>query len=853
MVNKNRTYGLSNPLQETNPLTIKAQRIPTAADIGYDVGTIWISIPTNQAYIMTSVAAGAANWALSSPGASDVDTLTGDGGGAISPVAGNIILAGGTNITTAGAGNTITSNLNAAITLATSVTSPVYTAAAADAVLLAGGVNDVVVRLGDNAGATFFRVQDSDSADVYTVDSDGAHTAFAGLVVTGVLTQTAGAVNIGMDNLGSAINIGGGNVIKALAIGGGAAAHTIAIGSAAAGAIAVDSAAGVSIDGATASNFTVTGAAADLTLGATGGSINIVATEADAQAILIDASDATGGIDIDCGSGGLDILATAGAFSIDGELASNITVTSAGLDLSLQGVGCAVNMTSTQAENDAIFIEASAANGGVQISAGTGGILIGNQVDCTGITLGLNAPTATRDITIGGGTVVTAAVTDTISIAGGGATTNANSIKTLNLNTGGVAVGEVLTNMATGNVTSGTHTTAIATGDRAAGAMVLDLMTGTGTMTANLGNADALTTFNIDAITAINDDVNAAFSACTGTSTGAVTLGAIANSGAMILQSSTTIDIDAAGAMTMNSTAGTINIGNDDIDQNMGFGTDGERVVTVGSTNGAAQLVLQGGTAGITMTGTVDDMTANFVRETGDAITFRASPIAQSILDTCVIPTGGAATTDLLAFENGMIMEQFIIGAQTILAPRMGAAALGLTVSCDLTTAVGKEYNFGAARTSSKHSFTIGTSPAFYMQLRFTCNDVSTLEPAYFGFRITAANNAAYGNYTDFACYGVNDGVAPGDCVISTNLNGAGQVDTDTNDAWVDGTTHTLRINVSAAGVVTFLFDGGAPTATQAFTFDNGDVVHPFWTHLYNATVAAGDEVYWESMEVGFQ
>ena len=76
---------------------------------------------------------------------------------------------------------------------------------------------------------------------------------------------------------------------------------------------------------------------------------------------------------------------------------------------------------------------------------------------------------------------------------------------------------------------------------------------------------------------------------------------------------------------------------------------------------------------------------------------------------------------------------------------------------------------------------------------------------------------------------------------------------TDSNDPWVDGTTHSLRINVSAGGVCTFTFDGGAPTVAAAFTFTNGAVVHPCWTHLYNATVAAGDEIYWESMEVGFQ
>lgn len=840
--NMRRTgYGLTNPLQDLYPLPIIAQRAPLATDINYPIGQVWIRTTTNQAWICTSVAAGAATWALSSPGATDVDTLTGDAGGAIPPLLGNITLAGGTNIGTTGAGNTITFNLDPAIVLATSVSSPLYTSAAADILMVPGGANDVVARLGDAAGATFFRIQDSGTADVFTVDSNGVVGVFLGLTITGILTQTAGAVNIGMDNLGSAINIGGGNVIKALAIGGGAAAHTITIGSAAAGAIAVDSAAGISLDAATASNFTVTGAGADLGLITTGGSININATESAANAIVINASGVASDINIDSGTGGI-LIDTTGAFSIDGVAASNITVTSAGLDLSLQGVGCAVNVTSTQTENDAILIEASAANGGVQIRAGTGGILIGQEADTTGITIGNIAPTATRNIVIGSGTVVTAAVTDTISIGADGATTNANSLKVVNINTGGVAIGEVNTNIATGNVTSGRHATAIATGNRAAGTMSLDMFTGTGTKIANLGNADALTTFNIDAITLINDSVNAATSINTGTSTGAVAIGnALAGA----------VTIDSVGVVELNSAGAAIGIGNDADNFAVNVGTAGVRTVTVGSNTGASRTVIECGSGRIDFAGIVEELEANFADVSGDMIIFTQSPIAQSILNTCVIPTGVAATTDLLSFQNGMIMEQFVIGTQTILAPRMAAA--GLTVSCDLNNGDGKEYNWGAERANSRHSFIIGTSPAFYMQLRFTCLDVSALEPAYFGFRRTAANNAAYGAYTDFVAYGLNDGVSPGDCAISTVLNSGAQVDTDTNDAWVDGTTHTLIIRVSAAGVVTFLFDGAPPTATQAYTFDNGDVVHPFWTHLFNATAGAGDEIYWESLEVGFQ
>lgn len=248
--------------------------------------------------------------------------------------------------------------------------------------------------------------------------------------------------------------------------------------------------------------------------------------------------------------------------------------------------------------------------------------------------------------------------------------------------------------------------------------------------------------------------------------------------------------------------------------------------------------------------GGLGTLTADFVDVSGSKITFTQSPIVQSALPTGAAPSGATGDVNILSFQNGIEMEEFAIGAgQTIIAPRMDAN--GLLVSGDLTTTEGYEYNFGAARANSKHSFTIGTSAAFYLQWRFRVADVSGLEPCYLGFRKTQANDSAIVTYTDFVAYGPNDGISPGDCAISTQLNTGGLTNTDTNDAFADGSTHTLRINVSAAGVVTFLFDGAPPTVTQAFTFDNGDVVHPFFRHTFNA-VAPGT-IDWISMECGAQ
>ncbi len=913
MAKRTKSYGLNNPLQDVFPGPVLASRNPTTNDRNYELGQAWVNTSANTIFGLTSVVSNSATWSLLGPGASDVDTLTGDGGGAISPAAGNITLAGGTNITTAGGGSTITFNLDAAISLATSVTSPIYTTSAADMninsaagqdILMqmgdAGGANkisfednasvevatldsdgtltvvevdgvvgantasagtfttvvantsvtspiytstgavdtninalagqDTIMKMGDNAGANKVSFTDSDDAEVFAIDSNGGITTLTALTVTGAFTQTAGAVLIGQDNAANAIDIAGGNVARAVTLLSGAAAHTLAVGSASAGAITVDTAAGISLDGATASNFTVTGAA-DLTIGTTAGGLDLSAGEAAADAISLDASNAAGG---------------------------------------------------------------------VTIAAGTGGLIFGNQADCTTIDLGNQAPGATRTTTIGGGTVIVAAVTDTIDIGPDGATTNANSIKTVNVNTGGVTTGQVLTNIASGTVTSGTHTTEIATGNRAAGTMALNIMTGTGTKITNLGNADAATTLNIDAVTLINDSINAATSINTGSSTGAVTIGNAAagaigidtdaaftinaDDASTINVSAGTLDLDASGALSINSSAGVINIGDDAIAQDMNFGTGAAQrniilgnatgttsvvvnigtgaasfganatvhTTTLGSTSGAADTIIQAGTGNITMTGTIEQVNAKEVNVTGFDITMLSSPTTCTSADTAGVATGATGNTNLLQFAQGIVMEQFIVGAgQTIIKPVMDAS--GLLCSLDLVATEGVEYNFGIARALSEYAFTIGTSAAFFFEVEMTVADVSGGLPYIIGFRKAEANNADYTAYTDYYSLGMITGTSAANVTITSELNGTGQNLQNSGDAWTggDGGTTTLRALVSAAGVCTATIDGAGPSTPLVYTFDNTDVVGPYIRLVHGA--AAPGAIHIVSMRCGFQ
>ena len=95
--------------------------------------------------------------------------------------------------------------------------------------------------------------------------------------------------------------------------------------------------------------------------------------------------------------------------------------------------------------------------------------------------------------------------------------------------------------------------------------------------------------------------------------------------------------------------------------------------------------------------------------------------------------------------------------------------------------------------------------------------------------------------YTDGACSG-NPGSGGWAALIvgcgeTIKLHG-GEVDTTNNFA--DGATHTFSVLVSASGVVTYQIDGSAPTTTLAQTFDDGDVVIPFF---YGIGAATGDPV----------
>lgn len=767
------SYGLSSPLEKVFPQPVISTRAPTSSDTGYPLGQLWVDKSTNQAWFLTSVSGGSATYALSSPGASDVDTLTADSGGAISPAAGNITLAGGTNVTSAGAGSTITFNLDAAITLATSVTSPLYTAGAGvDVDIEAPASQDIILKMGNNDGTSKVSFTDSDDVEVFSVDDAGTLT-FSGLTVTGAFTQTAGVVSIGADNAANAITLGAGTTARTITIGGSTGAHVVNIGNGSAGALTMDTAAGISLDAATASNLSVSGATEDLTLASAAGTVIVNAGEDTADAIYLHADAGTSETirlhsDQGTGAASVHLESDVGGVTLTSGLASadaiNLSASAGGVDVdgALQ-----VNIASSQNAADAVRINASA--GGIDIDA---------------------AGAAGEDITLdnaAGSIVVTAAEAIADSIV-------------LSSTNGGIDI--------------------LAPG--AGAGLDIDIINTGGSVNVSATEADAA----------------------------AISLQAA--SGGLDIDTGLAIIADAAGNVEINSSAGTILIGDDDVDQNIELGTDGEREVTVGSTNGAAGLTLQAGTGNITATGTFEAVDAKLVRPTGFDITVRSSPTTCTAANTGGVATGATGDTNLLSFQEGIIMEQFVLGAgQTIIKPVMDAS--GLLISGDLTLTEGFEYNFGAARTLSQYAFTIGTSAAFFFEATLTIADISGGNPYGIGFRKAEANNATLASYTDYYMLGMFGGTSATNITLASELNAGGQTLQDSGTAWTggDGGTTTLKVLVSAAGVVTATIDGGAPSSPLAYTFDSTDVVCPFVYILHGATSPGAVNLV--DMSAGFQ
>lgn len=237
--------------------------------------------------------------------------------------------------------------------------------------------------------------------------------------------------------------------------------------------------------------------------------------------------------------------------------------------------------------------------------------------------------------------------------------------------------------------------------------------------------------------------------------------------------------------------------------------------------------------------------------ETNGQVKIAENKMIQEFFDVEPISSaklGAGAATGVTGDENLMRLNQsqweyHILGTQTIVSPSMGVG--GLDINMDQTDNDGVEVCLGI-NAANKGVFVVGTDPAFYAKMLFSIADVSGTDDCAFGFRKVEAYQAAIDDYDELASLNV----ISGDIKIETILNGGATTTTDTTNNWADAATHELEVRVSAAGVVTYKIDGMPPATTAAFTFDDGEVVVPFFYFL-NATDVAG-EVVLKTFECGY-
>lgn len=208
---------------------------------------------------------------------------------------------------------------------------------------------------------------------------------------------------------------------------------------------------------------------------------------------------------------------------------------------------------------------------------------------------------------------------------------------------------------------------------------------------------------------------------------------------------------------------------------------------------------------------------------------FYSSPLATVSGAAGGVPSGVVGTVNLLHLQGDNILEEYmfngVAGVNAVIVPVL--TATGLEIGTDQIATYGAEYNFGLLA-ASRHAYVAQGGTAIFVEATFVVTTVANVDNLWLGFRKNAANNADDTAYTDAAFIGLRPVTAATVAIVGQVLNGGAWAYTNTTDAWANGATIKVRVNVSAAGIVSYLINNLAPTvAPAAFTFDAGDVIIP--------------------------
>ena len=558
----------------------------------------------------------------------------------------------------------------------------------------------------------------------------------------------------------------------------------------------------------TAGGTTITsaGASKDIKIDATAGSVYIDGGEAAVDAIVIDASNAAGGLDIDGGTGGFDIDCTGGTVAIDNDGAGkDITITSDAGRVQLKGeeaatdaitlvsaagdidIDAALSIAINSSENTADSIALTSSAGGIDITAAGSATEDLNLVCTAGSTtltagediataISISAGTGGIDITADGAAdkdLDLVCTNGSTNISGGEAIANAVTIAA---GAGGVDISSAATFDIDITATGGT--VQVAPSEAAENQFKVNA---TGTIADASGDAIVLETTNggilLDADNADNGDIG--------------------------LDAHDDLRLTAGGDMIL-TVGGNARVVDDDI-------------VSFGTTDNVTLAYDEDGDNNLQIVGPVDFETTYHE--------FRSNGVAAQSDGTIV----GVATGETNIFvTEGRVFEYFVLGAgQTISVPVL--TANGLNIMQDEANDEGAEWTRGIT-SRAPDAYTVETD-VFYFKVKFKIETVAELDICTAGFRIAGAYNADMYAYNTYVGLNVNNGTIN----EVEELNGANAAEVDTGEAWADGATHELETRIAADGTCTWFVDGTAITnqgTTCVFDWTDTDVVIPYFHYL---------------------
>lgn len=677
-----------SPYDQSFP-PIVSKRNPTAKDKA-ELGQIWINKTLNDAFILTSVVAGVSTWINAGGGSGTFSSLT---------IAGASLFNGTVTASTFGKG-VVFSSAAGLLSSAAGTNGQLIVGKTGDSPLWATPTSldgSLVVTLGANS--LDFSVSGA------TVSSFPTDAGVANPVLGA--TSILGGTNIGTTGVGGVVTINldaspsvAGSLTAGVDLNMTSGTCTITSNTNAASAIYLHANAGV---GETINIYSQQGTGVDsVNVHSLAGGITVAGGKAAATAVNLTAFNAAGGITLTAGTAGVTSTISNGAFTVNTgtgaiDIGTDAVAKIVTIGNAIGGTGVIVNSGTGDialSSQDKVVIDSV---NDMELNSSAGNINIATDAIANTTTIGNATGVSSVIVNVGTG-AFDLGVTATDHTSRLGSTTGVSAL-TLQAGTGAMTctAGGAFDVNAVGAVTVDSTGAAISIGN---GADAFGINIGTGAAQRNiiLGNATGTTSVVVNGGTGVMQfGANAiAHDVTVGSVTGAANTSLLSGTGLLNLASLgsstysavTTLDIDTAGALSINSSAGIINIGNDAVAQNIYIGTGAAaRTVTIGNITTTTGVAINTGTAGL-IVDSKDEILLDAVgllelNSSGAAISIGNDAVAQGIN----IGTGAAARTIIVGNNTTTTGIQITSGTGDIALNSQDAVSVQAVGAVDIDTA----------------------------------------------------------------------------------------------------------------------------------------------------------------------